>query len=274
MKDQNLTGRLLVATPALEDPHFRRAVVLIVDDDADGTLGVVVNRPSALPVDEVLAGWSAFASAPAVMFDGGPVGAGSGLAIGLPGDEPEPLGWRALEDCAEESGGEPADPEGPGVPGEPGGIVDFGGPGGFEAPAEPEEPEVFEETGEPVQAEEPGGPGAPGGAVEEPGPNGAAGPAAGSAAAGTGARFGVVDLDAPPEVVGGGLGRFRIFAGYAGWGEGQLGEEIAGGAWYVLSAEPDDVFSAAPETLWSRVLRRQGGDLALVATLPDDPSLN
>ena len=40
-----LTGQLLVATPELDDPHFRHAVVLVVHHGEDGTLGLVVNRP-------------------------------------------------------------------------------------------------------------------------------------------------------------------------------------------------------------------------------------
>jgi putative transcriptional regulator len=66
----------------------------------------------------------------------------------------------------------------------------------------------------------------------------------------------------------------RVFAGYAGWGSGQLQTEIDEGAWYVLSAEPGDAFVTEPERLWSAVLRRQGGDVALVATFPDDPAQN
>jgi putative transcriptional regulator len=42
----------------------------------------------------------------------------------------------------------------------------------------------------------------------------------------------------------------------------------------VLPAEPSDAFSAEPEQLWPAVLRRQGGELAYVATYPDDPGLN
>ena len=65
-----------------------------------------------------------------------------------------------------------------------------------------------------------------------------------------------------------------MFAGYAGWGPGQLQAEIDEGAWYVLSGEPTDAFLAEPEQLWPAVLRRQGGDFAIVATYPDDPMLN
>ena len=49
-------GRLLVATPALLDPNFERTVVLLLDVDDDGALGVVLNRPSPVPVQEVLPG--------------------------------------------------------------------------------------------------------------------------------------------------------------------------------------------------------------------------
>jgi putative transcriptional regulator len=86
--------------------------------------------------------------------------------------------------------------------------------------------------------------------------------------------LGLVDLDTPPEVVVPELSRLRIFAGYSGWSAGQLEGEIAEGAWYVVDAEPGDAFTDTPEDLWSDVLRRQGGDLALVATFPDDPSMN
>jgi len=85
---------------------------------------------------------------------------------------------------------------------------------------------------------------------------------------------GLIDLDTPPQLVAGGIASFRVFAGYAGWGPGQLQAEIDEGAWYVLSAEPADVFDPQPEQLWRAVLRRSGGALALVATYPDDPSLN
>jgi putative transcriptional regulator len=68
--------------------------------------------------------------------------------------------------------------------------------------------------------------------------------------------------------------RGRIFVGYAGWSAGQLEAELAAESWIVLEAEPDDVFAPEPEELWSDVLRRQGGALAVLATMPPDPSLN
>jgi putative transcriptional regulator len=54
----------------------------------------------------------------------------------------------------------------------------------------------------------------------------------------------------------------------------QLEGEIEEGAWLVLDAEPDDALDCEPERLWSRVLERQGGDLALLARYPDDPTTN
>jgi putative transcriptional regulator len=87
-------------------------------------------------------------------------------------------------------------------------------------------------------------------------------------------RLGLVDLDAPPELLASELGSLRIFAGYAGWGAGQLAGELEAGAWYVVDGEPGDAFSPEPERLWRSVLRRQRGDLALVSTYPADPTLN
>jgi len=86
--------------------------------------------------------------------------------------------------------------------------------------------------------------------------------------------LGLVDLDIPPLVVMPEVAGLRIFAGYAGWSSGQLEGEIGEGAWYVVDAEPRDPFTDAPEGLWRAVLRRQRGDLALVSTYPDDPTMN
>ncbi|HEY5252199.1 MAG TPA: YqgE/AlgH family protein [Acidimicrobiales bacterium] len=70
-----LVGRLLVASPQLGDPNFERTVVLMLDHGDDGALGVILNRPTGLPVDEILDAWSteALAAPPGVVFRGGPV---------------------------------------------------------------------------------------------------------------------------------------------------------------------------------------------------------
>jgi putative transcriptional regulator len=86
--------------------------------------------------------------------------------------------------------------------------------------------------------------------------------------------LGLVDLDIPPLVVMPGVAGLRIFAGYAGWSDGQLEQEISEGGWYVVESEARDPFTPEPQTLWKTVLRRQRGNLAFAATLPDDPSMN
>ncbi len=68
--------------------------------------------------------------------------------------------------------------------------------------------------------------------------------------------------------------RQRVFAGYAGWGRGQLEQEIDGGDWIAQAALPEDIFSDSPEELWADVLTRKGGSYALIARMPLDPSVN
>jgi putative transcriptional regulator len=87
-------------------------------------------------------------------------------------------------------------------------------------------------------------------------------------------EVGTLDLGLDTERLPTSLTQLRVFAGYAGWGAGQLEAELGTGAWWVVDAAPDDVFSDEPEMLWKRVLRRQGGQLALVAAYPADPMLN
>jgi putative transcriptional regulator len=86
--------------------------------------------------------------------------------------------------------------------------------------------------------------------------------------------IGLVDLDVLPVAVMPGVAGLRIFAGYAGWSVGQLEREIRDGGWYVVESEARDAFTSEPETLWSTVLRRQRGNLAFVASLPEDPTMN
>jgi putative transcriptional regulator len=191
MGSEPKAGRLLVATPLLGDPNFRRTVILVVEhEDTEGTLGIVLNRPTKIPVGKVLEEWTELATDPSVVFKGGPVAPNSPLALALiPGKE-EPLGWRALD-------------------------------------------------GAPALA-----------------------------------RLGLLDLGASARLLAPAIQSLRVYAGYAGWSPGQLEAEIDEGAWYVLTAEPGDVFAAMPERLWRDVLYRQEGELAFLATYPDDPSLN
>ncbi len=65
-----------------------------------------------------------------------------------------------------------------------------------------------------------------------------------------------------------------MFAGYAAWGPGQLDGELSVDGWYVVDAVADDLLTDDPDSLWRRVLRRQGGELAMAANYPIDPGTN
>ena len=80
-------------------------------------------------------------------------------------------------------------------------------------------------------------------------------------------EMGMVDLDDPPE-----LAQLRVYAGYAGWGEGQLDDEVSQEAWIVEPAQPQDPFGEGD--LWAAVLARMGDQFALLARMPSDPSMN
>ena len=71
-----------------------------------------------------------------------------------------------------------------------------------------------------------------------------------------------------------GTRRVRIFAGYAGWGPGQLDDELEREDWFVAPAGVDDIFNPDADELWARVLARKGGKFAVVARMPVDPSVN
>ena len=68
--------------------------------------------------------------------------------------------------------------------------------------------------------------------------------------------------------------RQRAFAGYAGWGPGQLDSEIERDDWFLEPATAEDLFCENAERLWSQVLERMGGQYQLVARMPDDVSVN
>ena len=86
--------------------------------------------------------------------------------------------------------------------------------------------------------------------------------------------IGFLPGDVDDETDLGELRTVRVYAGYAGWGPGQLEDELDEQSWVVLPARASDVFTAAPDALWSEVLRRHGGALGILALLPDDPHVN
>jgi putative transcriptional regulator len=74
MPGSSLTkGRLLVATPPLEDPNFDRTVIYVLEHHDEGALGLVLNRPSPEQLGEPLDGWVDLQTDPSLVFSGGPV---------------------------------------------------------------------------------------------------------------------------------------------------------------------------------------------------------
>jgi putative transcriptional regulator len=177
---ESLAGKLLVSSPSLVDPNFRRTVVLMTHHDEEGAMGLVLSRPSELSVADAVPGLADYPGALWVHV-GGPVQPDMVVALAEldePDDSVEPIV----------------------------GAVGF-------LPGEGESDQLA-------------------------------------------------------------IARVRVFAGYSGWGPGQLEEEMAEPAWIVVRAEPDDVFAADPDELWRTVLHRKGGRYSLIATMPFDPSLN
>ncbi|MFV0451223.1 MAG: YqgE/AlgH family protein [Propioniciclava sp.] len=179
-------GTLLVAGVLLSDGVFDGTVVVVIDADESGALGVILNQFSEFDLADALPGWEPMASFPHRLHHGGPVSPEGAICLAAPVDEQEdPPGWRRL----------------------------FG-------------------------------------------------------------QVGLLHLQTPLELVDGAFRGLRIFAGYAGWGQGQLEAEIARKYWHVVPATFGDVFDPDPETLWRRVLARQGGELGWLSTWTSTPELN
>jgi putative transcriptional regulator len=68
--------------------------------------------------------------------------------------------------------------------------------------------------------------------------------------------------------------RGRFYAGYSGWGPGQLELELEIESWIIEPPLPTELFPDDPESLWSDVLERKGGSYSLISRMPDDPSMN
>jgi putative transcriptional regulator len=182
-ESDSLRGQLLVASPSLLDPNFRRTVVLITEHTDEGAMGVVLNRPTPVAISDAVPHLAVLAAEGGCVYAGGPV--------------------------------------------------------------QPEAVVALAELDEPAQA-----------------------------AAIAFGDIGYLRADADPSELEGVVRRLRVYAGYAGWGAGQLEAELEDGAWIVEPAEPGDVFAGEDVDLWSAVLRRKGGRFVLVATMPPNPELN
>jgi putative transcriptional regulator len=179
---ESLRGSLLIAGGQLLDPNFRRTVVLLAEHGEEGALGLVLNRPAGIPVEEVAAPLASFVDPGTSIYLGGPVQKDAVLIL-----------------------------------------ADFEDPGRCERPIV----------------------GSVGFAEPDPDP---------------------MFLD--------GIRRARVFSGYAGWGPGQLEAELAESAWILEPAHVEDLFAPQPERLWASVLRRKGGDYAMLSLMPYDVATN
>ena len=179
---ESLQGRLLISSGRLFDPNFRHTVVLVGQHNADGALGVILNRPMDDTVGEALPVLADLVGPGQLLFEGGPVQPNNPVLL------------------AEFSIPELAD------------ILVFGS---------------------------------------------------------VGFLVGEVSPDVRP-----GIRRARVFAGYAGWGPGQLEAEMEEDSWIIEPALEDDVFSDLPDTLWARVLERKGPAYHRLSRMPYDPTMN
>ena len=177
----SLQGQLLVSSPALVDPNFRKTVVLIAHHDDEGAMGLVLSRPSSVSAAEAVPALDGLFGAADPVFVGGPV---------------QPDAFMALAEF--EDVGDAAAPI-------------FGHVGFMPAEAEPDELSVL---------------------------------------------------------------RIRLFAGYAGWGPGQLEAELDEPSWIVVAAQAGDPFADDPDDLWRTVVQRKGGRFSLMESMPFDPWLN
>lgn len=84
----SFAGRLLVATPLIQDPNFIHSVVyLYAHETQEGAAGVVLNRPTEEPTVEHLPDWRSVLAAPPSVFWGGPVASTSGVVLMVENDE-------------------------------------------------------------------------------------------------------------------------------------------------------------------------------------------
>jgi len=86
--------------------------------------------------------------------------------------------------------------------------------------------------------------------------------------------IGVIGAGDSPDTPPAGVRQGRAFVGHAGWGPGQLDDELERGDWITEPARREDAFSDDAMELWQSVLTRMGGSYALVARMPPDPSVN
>lgn len=179
-KAPSLAGQLLLAHPILRDPHFRQTVVLLSSHNADGAMGVVLNRPLNRQLGELNSEFALSPLAGVPLYFGGPV-------------EPEQLiivTWHWI-------------------------------------PAE----QAFQ------------------------------------------LHFGV-EVEKATAMMGLPGVTMRAFLGYAGWGKGQLENEMKQDTWLLTPVEGDWLIKHDGVLLWRSMITHLKPELKVLADAPDDPTVN
>ena len=175
---------LLLAMPQVLDPFFHRSVVLLLHHTDEGSFGFIVNRPTELPLEEILGAmdipWKGFDDA--LAFFGGPVQSQMGTVM-FSHSVGEQLDLESLEGLTE---------VGPGI------LIS----------------QQSDDLGR---------------------------------------------LAAKPPLC------FRLFLGYAGWGAGQLEQELSANAWLTVPYEADIIFDTPIEKRWQSAATKIGVDLHLIS---------
>ncbi len=178
----SLQGQLLISSGGLYDPNFRHTVVLVGEHNAEGALGVVLNRALDVTVADTVPELLPLVEPDELLFEGGPV--------------------------------------------------------------QPTHAVLLAELTDPAMADI---------------------PVFGS----VGFLIGAIAPEIRPNVL-----RARVYAGYSGWGPGQLEAEMDQSSWIIDPAQEADVFTDTPDLLWSRVLQRKGPEYHQLSRMPFDPTMN
>jgi putative transcriptional regulator len=168
---------LLLSMPQLQDPNFAQTVVLLVEYNADGAFGLVINRPTEVAASEMIQMQP-------------PIEPGNGLPLWIGGPVEPQRGWILTAE---------------------------------------EPPSEFRTIRDGLYL--------------------STSPAL--------LRYVLETQPAP---------RARVLAGYAGWGPGQLDEELAQSAWLMGGVDLDVVFEVEPSRMWETAIRRLGADPSTLTT--------
>ena len=177
-------GKILISEPFLNDPNFKRSIILLSEHNVEGSVGFILNKPTKLKVDQVLDDFPEF---DATVYLGGPVQINTLQFIHRLGD--------LIEGSTEISDG-----------------LYWGG--------------NFEVLMILIEANQ----------------------------------------ITPDDI--------RFFIGYSGWTEGQLEGELKISSWIVASTIIDNIFSEEPDKLWREILKGMGKQFAILASFPENPSVN